>query len=67
MKDVAREVVIIMWWVDFVVPVLMALGVYSFLTIVGFRTRALTRKTDRTAEDIYDNFADPPGKRHQRS
>jgi hypothetical protein len=66
-KDVTRKVVINMWWIDIVVPILMALGVYCFLSLAGFRTRSLTRKTDRTAEDMYDNYADPPGKRHRRS
>jgi hypothetical protein len=65
--DVAREVVINMWWVDIVVPILMALGVYGFLTLVGFRTHWLSRKTDRRAEDMYDQFADPPRRRHRRS
>jgi hypothetical protein len=56
-----------MWWLDIVIPILMALGVYCFVSIVGFRTSSLTRKTDRRAEDMYDNFADSPGKRHRRS
>ena len=38
--------------------------VYGFLSIVGVDTSWLTRKTDRRAEDMYDEFADPPGKRH---
>jgi hypothetical protein len=56
-----------MWWLDIVIPILMALGVYCFVSIVGFRTSSLTRKTDRRAEDMYDNFADSPGERHRRS
>jgi hypothetical protein len=56
-----------MWWIDIVIVVLMALGAYSFLTIVGFNTRRLTGKTDRTAADMYDEFADPPRKRHRGS
>lgn len=57
-KDVAGEAVIKMWWIDIVVVALMALGVYGFITMVGFHTRRLTRKTDRTAEDMYDKFDD---------
>ena len=53
-----------MWWIYIVVPILMALGVYGFLTIVGVDTNWLTRKTDRRAEDMYDEFADPPRKRY---
>ena len=66
-KHVRREVVINVWWIYIVVPILMALGVYGFLTLAGFRTRSLTRRTDRTAEDMYENFAGPPPKRHPRS
>lgn len=57
-KDVAGEVVISMWWIDIVVVALMALGVYGFIVIAGFNTRRLTSKTDRTAEDMYDQFDD---------
>jgi hypothetical protein len=60
-------VVINMWWIYIVIPILMALGVYGFLAIVGVQTSWLTHKTDRRAEDMYDEFADPPGKRHRRS
>ena len=48
-----------MWWVnDIVVPAVLILGVYGFLVLVGFQKRMLTRKTDRTAESMYDNYAD---------
>jgi hypothetical protein len=60
-------VVINMWWINIVVPILMVLGVYGFLRIVGVQTSWLTRKTHRRAEDMYDEFAGPPGKRHRRS
>jgi hypothetical protein len=59
--------VISVWWVDIVIPIVMALGIYSFLSLVRFRTRSLTSKTDRRAEDMYDRFADAPGRRHRRS
>lgn len=66
-KDVTREAVINMWWIYIVMPILFALGIYGFLTIVGVQKRFLTRKTDRRAEDMYDEFADPPKERHLRS
>ena len=53
-----------MWWIYIVAPILMALGVYGFLAIVGVQKRFLTSKTDRRAEDMYDEFADPPEARH---
>jgi hypothetical protein len=53
-----------MWWIYIVIVALLAAGIYSFLTLVGFRTRSLTRKTTRTAEDMYGNYAASP--REQR-
>jgi hypothetical protein len=49
--------------VDYVVVVLLLVaGIYAFLRLVGFRAQMLTRRTTRTAEDMYENYADPPGK-----
>jgi len=61
------EKVIHMWWVDIVVVALFAVGIYGFATLVGFNTRRLTGKTDRRAEDMYDEFADPARNRHRWS
>ncbi len=48
-----------MWWLDdIIIPVLLIVGVCCFLLLVGFRTRMLTRRTNRTAENMYDNYAD---------
>ena len=47
-------------WLDIGVVVLMLFAVYAFVQLVGWRTRGLTRRTDRTAEDMYDQFADSP-------
>ena len=40
------------------------LAIWGFMSIVGFRTRTLTRKTDRRAEDLYPNYAGSERKRH---
>lgn len=56
-----------MWWVDIVVVLLFIFGIYGFATLVGFHTRRLTGKTDRRAEDMYDEFSDPQRSRHRRS
>jgi hypothetical protein len=40
-------------------------AIYAFASIVGFRTRTLTRPTDRTAQDMYDNYADSPRKQRR--
>jgi hypothetical protein len=33
-------------------------GVYCFWVLVGFETRVVSRKTNRTAESMYSNYAD---------
>jgi hypothetical protein len=53
------------WWeiILFIAVVIFAL--YAFASIVGFRTRTLTRPTDRTAENMYDDYADSPRKQRR--
>jgi hypothetical protein len=50
------------WWVDIVVPVLLILMVYGFLLMVGVNVKWLTTRSNRTAENIYDQYADSPRK-----
>ena len=52
------------WWEIILFIAVVIFAIYAFASIVGFRTRTLTRPTDRTAENMYDNYADPP--RQQR-
>jgi hypothetical protein len=47
------------WWEIILFFAAVILAIYGFASIVGFRTRTLTRRTDRTAENMYDNFAAP--------
>jgi hypothetical protein len=47
-----------MWWQYIILAAVLVLLLYCFRVIVGHRTRLLTRKTDRTAEDMYDSYAD---------
>jgi hypothetical protein len=56
-EDVTAEVVISMWWIYIVMPTLFALAIYGFISWTGVEKRFLARKTDRTAEDMYDEFA----------
>jgi len=49
-----------MWWEDVLIGALLLLGIFCFVSLVGFNTRRLTRKTSRTAENLYPNFADSP-------
>jgi hypothetical protein len=50
------------WWETLLFIAAVLLAIWGFASIVGFRTRTLARRTDRTAENMYDNFADPPDK-----
>jgi hypothetical protein len=47
-----------MWWEDIIIVAVLIFGIYCFLVVVGFRTRLLTRKTDRTTESMYSSYAD---------
>jgi hypothetical protein len=47
-----------MWWEYIVLPALLIIAVYCFLVLTGFETRLLSRKSKRTAEGMYDNYAD---------
>jgi hypothetical protein len=54
-----------MWWQYVIMAVVAIAVVYAFVTLTGFQTRRLTRKTDRTAEDMYDSYADSLGKQRR--
>ena len=47
-----------MWWQYIVVAVVILFGIYGFLTFTRFETRFLSRRTDRTAADMYPGYAD---------
>lgn len=55
-----------MWWEYIVIAAVLALGGYGFMVLVGFQTRTLTRRTDRTAESMYRDYADTGRKRRPR-
>src|SRR5215472_4468925 len=66
-RRAAKLEVSTMWWLtDIVVPALLILGIYCFLVLVGFDKRYLTRKTTRTAEDMYGSYADSARKQRRR-
>ncbi|HTS99721.1 MAG TPA: hypothetical protein VMI33_24190 [Streptosporangiaceae bacterium] len=54
-----------MWWVYVVVVVLFVLAIYGFASLAGLQTRVLSRRTTRTAEDLYDQYADSPRKQRR--
>jgi hypothetical protein len=47
-----------MSWEDILIPALFILGIYCFAVCAGGRTRMLTRRTARTAENLYASYAD---------
>jgi hypothetical protein len=51
-------------WLDIGIVALFLVGIYAFIELVGWRTKPLSRRTNRRAEDMYDQYADSP--RQQR-
>ena len=45
-------------WADIGIAVLLLAGIYCFLRVLGWRTGTMTRRSNRRAEDLYDQFAD---------
>ena len=55
-----------MWWLDdIVVPALLLLGIFGFVLLVRFRAGILTRRTERTAESMYADYADSAPKQRK--
>ena len=48
------------WWEAILFFAAVILAIWGFMSMVGFRTRYLTHRTNRTAEDLYDDYADSP-------
>ena len=46
------------WWMYIVVLAILLFGIYAFLELVGMRTRWMTRRSERTAESLYDSYGD---------
>ena len=55
------------WWESILFFAAVILAIWGFASIAGFRTRTLTRRTDHTAQDMYDNFADSPRKQRRHA
>jgi hypothetical protein len=54
-----------MWWQILIGAAVLIVVVYGFICLTGFETRMLTRRTDRTAEDMYDAYAEPVRKQRR--
>lgn len=48
--------VITVWWQYIIIVAVIGLGIYGFVVLVRFMTQQMSRKTDRRAEDMYDEF-----------
>ncbi len=46
------------WWGYILFLIAVAIAVWGFLSMVGFRTRYLSSKTYRTPESLYPNHAE---------
>ena len=53
------------WWEAILFFAAVILAIWGFVSMVGFRTRFLTRRTDRTAQDMYGEFAVSPRKQRR--
>ena len=47
-----------MWWQYIIIAAVILLGIYGFLVFTRFETRTLSRRTKRTAADMYPQYAD---------
>jgi len=47
------------WWQYIIIVAVLALGIYGFVVFTRYMTGQMTRKTDRRAEDMYDEFGSP--------
>jgi hypothetical protein len=52
-------------WLDIGIVALLIVGIYCFAVLTGFERRSLTRRTNRRAEDMYDQYADSPRKQRR--
>lgn len=53
------------WWEALIFIAAVILAIWGFLSMVGLETRFWTRRTDRTAKDMYGEFADSPVKQRR--
>ena len=48
-----------MWWEYALIVAVLIVGIYSFGKLADFEKQVLTRRTSRTAEDMYGSYPDP--------
>jgi hypothetical protein len=47
-----------MWWQYLIAAGVAILAIWGFVSVVKLQTHRLSDKTDNTAEDVYDRYAD---------
>jgi hypothetical protein len=47
-------------WLDVAIVALFIVGIYCFAVLAGWQTHLIGRRTNRRAEDRYDDYADSP-------
>ena len=52
-------------WLDIGLVALFLFACYAFIEMVRWRTGGLSRRTGRTAEDMYPEYADSPRKQRR--
>lgn len=55
------------WWGYLLFALAVVLAIKGFLTLVGVETRWFTRKTFKTAEDLYPDYADSVRKQRRHA
>jgi hypothetical protein len=53
------------WWEIVIFIAVVILAVWGFASMVGVETRLLTRRTRRSAQDLYGSYADSPRKQRR--
>ena len=53
------------WWEYLIGAAVAIVTVYAFVSVTRFQTRRMSSRTDRTAEDLYDKYADSPRKQRR--
>jgi hypothetical protein len=53
------------WWEITVFIIVVIVAIWGFASMVGLETRNLTRRTSRTAQDLYSSYGDSPRKQRR--
>jgi hypothetical protein len=59
------EVIDMPWWETILFLIAVGLAIWGFLSWAGLTKRMMSGKTSRTAESMYDDYADSPKKQRQ--